>query len=250
MNRFKKLSLASLFTLLAIAVLANLAGSATAASMTSNSGNQEKMVIPNVQFIAGTKDVNDNINLTIANIGYYNTTITACILKDETGSIVTFIEMGSSQPVIDKGSFKVITLTLRPDTLVDGYQYALTVVTSGGGSFVSPAFDTSSSTEYDPLKDADLQSRLQASVRATPPPPAPQATTTPWSSFINPVVIGSLIAAVISVGGAYKLSNYIIGSKNKKDRYVLFFFISVILISIIVWVVTAYFFTSGYLSTM
>ena len=83
--------------------------------------------------------------------------------------------MGPSQPVIGKGSFKVITLTLKPDTLVDGKQYTLTVVTSAGGSFVSPAFDTSSSTEYDPLKDADLQSSLQASARATPPPPAPLA---------------------------------------------------------------------------
>ena len=83
MNRFKKISFASLFTLLAIATLANMAGSATASNEGAGNATQEKICIPNVQFIAGTKDVNDTINLTIANVGYNTATIMGCILRME-----------------------------------------------------------------------------------------------------------------------------------------------------------------------
>ncbi len=137
-------------------------------------------------------------------------------------------------------------MTLKPDTLVDGQQYTLTVVTAAGGSFVSPSFDTSSNAEYDPLKDAVTSIKPSGKRTCNPTPSSTPSNPTPyWSSFLNPVLIGSIIAALLFVIGAYKLSHTIIGSKNKKDRYVLFFFISVILISIIVWVVSAYFFTSG-----
>ena len=60
-----------------------------------------------------------------------------------------------------------------------------------------------------------------------------------------PFFLGSLTAAVILIIGAYKLSGYILGSENKKDRFVLFFFLSVIFTSIIIWFVTAIFFQSG-----
>jgi hypothetical protein len=64
-------------------------------------------------------------------------------------------------------------------------------------------------------------------------------------SPILPFFLGSLTAVVILVIGAFKVSKCIVGSENKKDRYVLFVGLSVIFIAIIVWIVSAYLFTSG-----
>ncbi|MGE5574613.1 MAG: hypothetical protein ACM3UL_00610 [Ignavibacteria bacterium] len=244
MNRLKKIYLSSFFTLLVIATLAIMASSATASSMTNaGTASQEKMVIPNVQFIAGTGGGNDTINLTVANLSPRSATIMGCILKDENGNKIILFEIKPSQPIIEKSSFDQISLTVKPNTLVNGRYYTLTVVTASGGSFVSYAFDTSSSAEYDPLKDEKLQADLQSSLRATP---VPQATSTPVC--LNVVLIGSTIVAAVSILGAYKLSEHIIGSENRKDRYILFIFISVIFVSFILSAAFAIWFTSGTLA--
>jgi hypothetical protein len=66
----------------------------------------------------------------------------------------------------------------------------------------------------------------------------------PPNQFLNPILLGSLTAALILIIGAFKLSNLIVGSKNKKDRFVLFFFLSVMLISIIIWIVYSIWFSA------
>jgi hypothetical protein len=216
-----------------------MAGSVTATS--AGTALQDKIFIANIQFIPGAENSNCTINVTVANIGLHSATIMGCALKDEKGDMITFIEIKPTE--LEKSTIEQIALTIKPNTIVDGKHFTLTVVTVSGGSFVSSAFNTSSSTAYDPLKDEKLQSMLQAT-------PASQTIPTPYSSFLlSPVLVVSAIAAAVLVMGAYKISHYMIGSKNRKDRYVLFFFISVIFVSIMISVVYAIWF-SGTLTTM
>jgi hypothetical protein len=245
MKKFRKLTLASLFTLLMLTSFVSIISSVSA----TGAGNfaQERIFIPNVQFIAGVKGVNDTINLAIANIGYISATITGCILKDEMGDTVTVIEL-VSQPVLEKGTFKVITLALNQDTILNGTQYTLTVTTTMGSCFVSPSFDRTFTAEYDPLKDLDLQSKLEESARSTPPPQTTTIYGPTYAPIPNQVIIGSAIASAFSVIGAYKLSQYVVDSKDRKGRFVVFFFTSVIFISIIVWIVSI--FCGAMLATM
>ena len=70
-------------------------------------------------------------------------------------------------------------------------------------------------------------------------------TNTPFSGgvkSVSPLPIGPTIVVAFSVIGAYKLSQHFVGSKNRKDHYVVFFFTSAIFVSIIVWLVSAIFY--------
>jgi len=239
MKLFKIIIIVSLFTLLMFAIFAGIAGmtGTLATMMGGGTALREKFLIPDVQFVAGSEGAEDTINVAVANVGYTSATITSCILKDETGNVVTSFEL-ASESVLEKGTFKLITLTLNPDNLIDKKQYTLMVVTAAGSAFVSAAFDTASTAEYDALKDLDLQSMLQKSALSTPPP---QGATTLYGPVYAPiptsVIIGAGIVAAFSVLSAYPLSQRIAGSKNRKDRFVVFFLTSAIFVSIIVWFV-------------
>ena len=243
----KKIAFASLlFTLMMLATFASMVGSAVA--MGAANYPREKILIPNVQFIAGSDDVNDTIIFAVANVGPISVNINGYIVRDEMGNTVTLNYLGSSQVAVEKGTFKFITLTFNPDTIVNGTQYTLTVTTAGGGSFVLSSFNRSSSAEYDPLKDLQLQSMLQESARSTPPPQGATLYGPVYVPIPPTIIIGAGIVAAFSVMNAYVLSKRIVGSKNRRDRLVVFFFISVIFVSIIVFFVS--FFWGGQLATM
>jgi hypothetical protein len=70
--------------------------------------------------------------------------------------------MSPTSATLKKGTFEVIILTLKPDTLVNGTEYTVKLRSAKGNIMIcNSTFDSISSAEYDPLKDEALQLQLQ-----------------------------------------------------------------------------------------
>jgi hypothetical protein len=171
MRRFKKIFSISFLIVTVIVTIVTINTMSTPASLM---GIVEQLSIRNIQLIGGVDGAKDSIKVTIINTGSVSTTIT-------NGSVYTgiseFINHGSNCPLIDmnpasvtmkKSSFAVITLMLKPDTLVNGTQYNVKLQTAKCNTMVYHSiYDSASSAQYDPLKDEALQSQLQQ-IASTP----------------------------------------------------------------------------------
>ncbi len=189
-------------------------------------GVAEQANIVNVRFVEGAP-TGDTIKVTIRNTGAAKVAI-----QEGYSNEIKATNINSS--TIPKASSLEITLTFPNGTLVYGTQQQVKLITAKGNCLVySLTYDSTCTSEYDPLVD-DVS-----------PTPIQETTSTPdqfWTPYLTTVVVVFSGVAVFSVLGACKLAHYIVGPKNKTEIFVLFFFVSVIVVSAIVAIVNIVFF--------
>ncbi len=163
MSRFKK-ALSFNFIIVAVIVFTMIISALSTPVASGLMNTSEQVLITNLKFIDGPNGTNDAINATIANIGYASTTI----MRGYVNGSATGVSPASE--IIAKGTLKVITLTLEPDTLVDASQYQVNLLSNLGNHFVQTStYNSTFNGEYDPLKDYTLQSQLQKAARSSNP---------------------------------------------------------------------------------
>jgi len=163
MNRFKK-ALSFNFIIVAVIVFTVVISALSTPLASGLMNTSERVLITNLKFIDGPNGANDAINATVANIGYASTTITHGYVNG-TAAVVS-----PTSEIIAKGTLKVITLTLKPDTLVDASQYGVKLVTDKGTNLAEiSTYNSTFNGEYNPLKDCTLQSQLQKAASSSNP---------------------------------------------------------------------------------
>ena len=172
-NRIMNLSKKILyFSLLSFAIMAFIIFQVSSQSATLGlMGIAEQLSIKNLQFIEGVNGANDAIKVTVINVGRTSATITKGSMDGvfeysngywKLGANYSLIEMSPSAITMKKGSFGVLTLSFKPDTLVSGTKYNLELLTAKGTSIVNcTTYDSALNAEYDPVKDKALQLQLQ-----------------------------------------------------------------------------------------
>jgi hypothetical protein len=192
-------------------------------------GVAEQANIMNVRFIEGAP-TGDAIKVTIRNNG-----VAKVAIQEGYANEIKATNINSGQAfIIPKASSLEITLTFPNGTLVSGTQQQVKLITTKGNTLVySLTYDSTSTSKYNPLID-DVS-----------PTPIQETTSTPdqfWTPYLTTVVIVTSGVAMFSVLGACKLAHYIVGPKNKTELFVLLFFVSVIVVSVIVAIVNIVFF--------
>ncbi len=130
-------------------------------------GTAEQVAIRNLQFVERFDGANDAIKITVINMGSTSAIITnssayTWIIEDNHRVSLPLIDMSPASATLKKGTFEVITLTLNPETLVNGTEYTVKLITTKGNVVIcTSTYNSTSSAEYDPLKDEALQLQLQ-----------------------------------------------------------------------------------------
>jgi hypothetical protein len=194
-------------------------------------GNAEQASIMKVRFVEGAP-TGDTMKLTVRNSGATNVSI---ISGYANGIKATNINSGQAF-VIPKATSLEVTLTFPNGTLVFGNQHQVKISTIKGNNIVySLVYDSTCTSQYDPLKDD-----------ATPLPiPIQKSASNPWQEWSPPqktAVIVFSIVAVFAVFGACKLAQHVVSPKSKKDLFVLFFFVTLIVVFAIIAFVNSVFF--------
>ncbi len=119
---------------------------------------------------------------------------------------------------IPKASSLEITLTLPNKTLVYGTQQQLKLITTKGTTIVySMMYDSASTSQYDPLKD-DI----------SPIPSTFYSPPSPYKQEQAKVLLATLVLAVIADVGACLFANYVIQPRNRRELFILLFFVTII----------------------
>jgi hypothetical protein len=130
-------------------------------------GTAEQIQIRNLQFVEAVDGSNDAIKVTVINTGSSSAIITNSsaykgIIEDNHRVSFPSIDMSPASATLKKGTFEVLFLTLKPETLVDGTEYTVKLMTTKGNIVIcTSTYNSTSSAEYDPLKDEALQLQLQ-----------------------------------------------------------------------------------------
>ena len=133
--------------------------------------------------------------------------------------------------VIPKATSLEITLTFPKGTLVYGTQQQIKITTAKGNNLVySFTYDSTSTSTYNPLVD---------DFAPTPRPLKAYELNPPLqlSSYEAIVVFMTSTIAAISVTGACLLANYVLHPKNRKELFVMLFFVTIIVVFTLVAVV-------------
>jgi len=129
--------------LIAIAVIAGVVVymfvSGSLATMTSNTSNINDRIS-----VQGASATASGASVIVTNTGSKSATVTGLILKDSSGNTVASTTSvtaasGSANPVL-AGTTATLNSGTWSATLTTGAQYTITVITSGGGSFLSAPF--------------------------------------------------------------------------------------------------------------
>ena len=166
-------------------------------------GIAEQVGIRNLQFVEGVDGENDGIKVTVTNTGSMSAIVTKGSVYNETIGYnhigcLPLIEMSPASATMKKGTFEIINLALRPDTLVNGTEYTVKLITAKGNAMVSTStYNSTSSAEYDPLKDEALQLQLQQI--ASRPEPGPNL----FSPSLPLFVVVTSMAVFVELTGCF-----------------------------------------------
>ena len=182
-------------------------------------GNAEQASITNVRFVEGAP-AGDTIKVTVQNVGIPS----VAIMQGYTNETkATNINSGQAF-VIPKATSLEITLTVPNGTLVYGSQQRVMLITAKGTSLMySLTYDSKSTSAYNPLVD---------DIAPTPRPLQPYELNPPikLSSYQATVLFLTSAIASISVVGACLLANYALHPKNRKELFVMLFFVTIIVV--------------------
>jgi hypothetical protein len=182
-------------------------------------GNAEQATITNVRFVEGAP-AGETIKVTIRNTGANSVAIQQGYLNE-----IKTTSINSGQAfVIPKATSFEITLITANGTLTYGTQQQVKLITAKGTSLVySLIYESSSTSAYNPLVD---------DIAPTPRPLQPYELNPPvkLSSYEASVLFLTSAIASISVVGACLLANYVLHPKNRKELFVMLFFVTIIVV--------------------
>jgi hypothetical protein len=208
--------------LVGVGIFAVLNGSMTLGLM----GNAEQARITSVRFVEGVPG-GDTIKVTVQNVGSSSVAI-----KQGYSNETKATNINSGQVfVIPKATSLEITLTFPNNTLIYGTQQQIKLITTKGNNLVySLTYDSTDTSAYNPLEDdiAPTPRPLQA-FELNPP--------LKLSSYQAIVIFTTSAIAAISVAGACLLANYALHPKNRKELFVMLFFVTIIVVFTLVAVV-------------
>ncbi len=189
-------------------------------------GNAEQATINSVRFVEDTP-VGDTVKVTVRNTGY-----TAVAIQQGYINEIKATNINSGQGfVIPKATSLEITLTAPNNSLAYGTQQQVKLITAKGTSIVySLIYDSSSTSAYNPLVDDNAP---------TPRPLQPNELNPPvkLSSYEATVLFLTSTIAAIAVTGACLLANYALHPKNRKELFVMLFFVTIIVVFTLVAIV-------------
>jgi hypothetical protein len=182
-------------------------------------GNAEQATITTVRFVENAP-TGDTIKVTVRNVG-----ITSVAIMQGYANETKATNINSGQAfVIPKATSLEITLTFPNCTLVYGAQQQVKLITTKGTSLIySLTYDSTSTSAYNPLVD-DI---------APTPRPLQFFELNPLvklSSDQAIVLFATSVIASISVIGACLLANYALHPKNRKELFVMLFFVTIIVV--------------------
>jgi hypothetical protein len=185
-------------------------------------GNAERAVITNIRFVENVP-TGDTIKVTVRNSGTSRVTIAEGFSNE-----IKATNISSGQAfIIPKTSSLEITLTFPNKTLVYGAQQQVKLITTRGTSIVySKMYDSASTSQYDPLKDDII-----------PTPATFYLLPSPYEQEQAIVLFATLFFTVIADVGACFFANYIIQPRNRRELFVMLFFVTVIVVFAIIAVV-------------
>jgi hypothetical protein len=185
-------------------------------------GSASPVIIMNFRFVEGAP-TGDIIRLTIQNTGPTVVNIFGGYVDE-----IKAINFDSEKTFnIPKGYSLELPLIFPNDTLVYGNHCTVKVTTNKGTTLIySVIYDSAHTSQYDPLKD-DLSPTPFEDV---PEPFGTPLLTMPFAVF--------LVATLVFVPVACKLACYIVGPKNKVELVMLLFLVTVMVVSVIIYVVT------------
>jgi hypothetical protein len=185
-------------------------------------GNAEQAAITNIRFVENVP-TGDTIKVTVRNSGTSTVTVAEGFSN---GIKATNISSGQAF-IIPKASFLEITLTFPSETLVYGTQQQVKLITTRGNSVVySVMYDSASTSQYDPFKDDII-----------PTPSTFYLAPSPYEQEQAKVLFSTLFLTVIADVGACLFANYIIQPRNRRELFVMLFFVTIIVVFAIVAVV-------------
>ena len=175
-------------------------------------GIVEQASIENVRFVEGAPP-GDTIKVLVQNSGSISVAIGRGYAN---GIMATNIHPGQAF-VIAKGSAQEITLTFPNDTLVYGTQQQIKLITAKGTCVVlSLVYDSSCTSQYDPVKD-----------NVGPTPSVFHVEPSTHEQDKAKELFVALVLTVIIDVGACLLVNQVIQPRNRRELFVLLFFVTV-----------------------
>jgi hypothetical protein len=166
-------------------------------------GTTEQVAIKNLQFVEGVEGSKDTIKVTVINTGstsaiIINSSAYKGIIVDNYRVSLPLIEMSPASATLKKATFEVITLTFKPETLVDGTEYTVKLLTAKGNFVIcTSTFNSTSSAEYDPFKDEALQLQLKQVASR------PESGQNLLSPSLPLFVVVTSIALIVEVTGCF-----------------------------------------------
>jgi len=189
-------------------------------------GNAEQAAITDVRFVEGAP-AGDTLKVTVRNTG----STSVAIQQGYVNEIKATNNNSGQAFVIPKATSLEITLTAPNSSLVYGTQQQVKLITAKGTSLVySWIYDSSSTSAYNPLVDDNAP---------TPRPLQPYELNPPLklSSYEATVLFLTSVIASISVVVACLLANYVLHPKNRRELFVMLFFVTLIVLFALVAVV-------------
>jgi len=182
-------------------------------------GNAELAAITNIRFVENVT-TGDTIKVTIRNSGTSMVTIAEGFSNEIKA---TNINSGQSF-IIPKASYLEITLTFPNKTLVYGTQQQVKLITTRGNTVVySMMYNSDSTSQYDPLKDDII-----------PTPSTFYLAPLPYEQEQAKVLFATLVLTVIADVGACLFANHVIHPRNRRELFILLFFVTIIVIFAII----------------
>lgn len=185
-------------------------------------GNAEQSAITNIRFVENVP-IGDTIKVTVRNSG-----ATAVAISEGFSNGIKATNINSGQAfIIPIASYLELTLTFPNQTLVYGTQQQVKLTTTRGNNMVySMLYDMASTSQYDPLKDDII-----------PTPSTFYFAQSPYEQEQSKMLFATLVLTAIANVGTCLLANYVIQPRNRRELFILLFFVTIIVVFAIIAVV-------------
>jgi hypothetical protein len=181
--------------------------------------NAEQVLITHIRFVEGAP-AGDTVKITVRNVGSTSVAIQQGFANEIKATNIT-PEQGV---IIQKATSLEITLIVPNGTLVYGTNQQVKLITAKGNCLVySWTFDSKSTSTYNPLVD---------DTAPTPQPIQASELNPPFNLSSSEATV-----AAIAVTGACLITNYVIHPKNRKELFVMLFFLTIIVVFTLVAIV-------------
>jgi hypothetical protein len=241
MIRLKKTFSISFFIVAVFPFIVVISALSTPNALGLMSATAEQVAIRNLQFVEGVDGANDAMKVTVINMGSSSATITKSyaykgIIEGSYGVSLPLIDMSPASSTLKKATFEVINLTFKPDTLVEGTEYTVKLMTAKGNTFTrTSTYNSTSSAEYDPFSDVALQLQLQQI--ASRPEPGQNLLSPSLPLF----VVVTSIAMIVEVTGSL-LIYYRNRPISKVETSALLFLTIIIIVATVMFTASSFLF--------